>query len=233
MKIGWVFFDAVGTLFRVRGSVGAIYSRQALLQGIQVGEQQMEKAFQTAFREMPPLAFGPVPEPLARDLEKRWWKRVVARSFELAGAPSQLEVLGEALYDIFRSGEGWVLEPGCPECLEQLKGQGQRLGVISNFDSRLEEVLKSLGIRDFFQTVTVSSRSGAAKPQAAIFGRALGEAGAPAHESLHVGDDLRGDFWAARAAGLRALLYDPQDRFAAEAGEDRIRSLTEVASVLV
>lgn len=50
---------------------------------------------------------------------------------------------------------------------------------------------------------------------------------------LHVGDDLKKDYLAAKAAGMQALLFDPQGKYSAveseelEAG-DVIRSLDEV-----
>ena len=49
---------------------------------------------------------------------------------------------------------------------------------------------------------------GVAKPDPAIFERALARAGVAPHEALHVGDSLREDYHGARAAGLSALLLE-------------------------
>ncbi|GIW53833.1 MAG: hypothetical protein KatS3mg082_0237 [Nitrospiraceae bacterium] len=47
--------------------------------------------------------------------------------------------------------------------LKELKGRGYELGIVSNFDSRLFNVLRGLGIADLFDTVTISSLARAAK----------------------------------------------------------------------
>jgi putative hydrolase of the HAD superfamily len=83
-----------------------------------------------------------------------------------------------------------------------------RLGVISNFDRRLYDVLLHLGVRDAFEHVIISSEIGAQKPAARIFLEAARRFDVGVHEILHVGDDPESDFGGARAAGLHALLVD-------------------------
>lgn len=45
MKLRVLFFDAVGTLFRVRGSVGQVYSQVAAEYGVRVDPQALDRAF--------------------------------------------------------------------------------------------------------------------------------------------------------------------------------------------
>lgn len=234
-----VFFDAVGTLIRVRGgSIGEIYSRHAAELGIFAPPEEIQCAFGAAFLAKEPMAFGGEPEERVIQLERNWWREIVGQTFARISprppsAPINASLLGqlfERLYEVFRTAQGWRLEEGCEELLGQLKSRGKSLGVISNFDSRLPEVLEDLGILKFFSTIVVSSRAPAAKPDPAIFHSALRQAGAQNSRTYHIGDDFEDDFLGAQTAGIFALLYDPKNR---HAGGKRIGSLTEALDFLL
>jgi putative hydrolase of the HAD superfamily len=79
------------------------------------------------------------------------------------------------------------------------------LGVISNFDSRIYQVLEILGLREYFRTITISTEVGAAKPDALMFTMALQKHGCAAAQAWHVGDSYDEDFQAAKAAGLQGI----------------------------
>lgn len=240
MAITHVFFDAAGTLFRVRGSMGEIYGRQAAELGIFAPAKEIQGAFIAAFRTKEPMAFGAEPEERIRRLERSWWRQIVRQTFErISLAPQSraidadaLDQLFERLYEVFRTAEGWMLEEGAEELLAQLKSSGKSLGVISNFDSRLPDVLEDLGILSFFSTIVMSSRAPAAKPDPAIFDFALRQSGARKDCACHIGDDPEDDFSGAQKAGLHALLYDPNHRHV-EVGGRRIGSLTEALDFLL
>jgi putative hydrolase of the HAD superfamily len=53
-----IFFDAMGTLFGLRESVGDIYRQIAESYGVQVDSSQLNQAFFESFKNAPPLAFG-------------------------------------------------------------------------------------------------------------------------------------------------------------------------------
>ncbi len=232
MEIRSIFFDAAGTLFRVRGSIGEIYSRSASRFGLEVSALEIEHAFRAAFRAREPLCFPESPAHALPALERKWWKEVVKQSFRKEKSFPHLDALFDSLYEMFRTGECWALEPGCKELLTQLKDQGRKLGIISNFDSRLTDVLGDLGIVRFFDSITISSGCPAAKPDPLIFTHALRQMQCEAHCSLHVGDDLEDDLQGARGAGMKALLYDPQDRFMKRVARDRVKSLGHIISFL-
>jgi HAD superfamily hydrolase (TIGR01509 family) len=98
-----------------------------------------------------------------------------------------------------------ALMPGTYAALELLRAAGARLGVISNADEGLRSLLSSAGIERFFDTVVSSSRAGFLKPDRRIFEIALLEAGVPATEAWHVGDDSDADIRGARAVGMRTV----------------------------
>ncbi|MGI8783236.1 MAG: HAD-IA family hydrolase [Acidobacteriota bacterium] len=211
-RISHVFFDAAWTLFGVRGSVGQVYADAALPYGFAVGPAVIEVRFRTAFAAAPPMAFpGADPEELSR-LEKEWWFSLMREAFEPLGPFEDFDAYCRDVFELFRGKRGWVVYPDVQPALAELRRQGLQLGVISNFDSRLYDVLDALGLREYFDTVTISSRVGAAKPDGQIFEAALGQAGAAAAMSLHVGDDPRQDCAGAQAAGMNAVLVDRAGR---------------------
>ena len=60
----------------------------------------------------------------------------------------------------------------------------------------------------FFDSVTISSLAGSAKPAPQIFQHALDQHVVGPEEAVHVGDDLREDFEGATNAGLSGVLLD-------------------------
>ena len=235
-EIRWVFFDAVGTLMHVRGSVGEIYGRQAAAFGFEPASSPssyalIETAFRKAFRDIT-LRY---PQKLAVDglePEREWWKRVVKGTFDRIAPFPQLDQCFEQIYELFRTTEAWELERDALESLSLLSAD-RNLGIISNFDSRLEDVLTDLGIRPFFQQLTIPALAGAAKPDPAIFRYAMDDVGADPGKCLYVGDEVEDDYAAPQAAGMRALLYDPGDRHQGLPEADQIKSLGEVPQFLV
>ena len=207
-RIEAVFFDAAGTLFEVRGSIGEIYTRFARHYGIDSEPGEIQKAFTNCFRAQPPLAFpSGTPEKELNRLERNWWRNLVKCVFSGYFFP-QFDELFSDLFEYFRSREAWYLYDDVVPVLTNLKDNGLRLAVISNFDSRLYELLKVFEIDRFFDGMHISSRIGAAKPDAAIFQAALRQQGVPAERAVHVGDSWREDVEGARSAGIKPVLLE-------------------------
>ncbi|MCL7453290.1 MAG: HAD-IA family hydrolase [Anaerolineae bacterium] len=137
----------------------------------------------------------------------------------------------EALYERFIVREGFMpLFSDVKETLMQLRAQGKRLGILSNFPPHLEDTLKLHGIHGYFAFSVVSSLVGLEKPDPAIFELAIERAGVPREEILYVGDHVDDDIRGARAVGLPAILIDRHDRWP-KADCVRIRSLSELAAI--
>ena len=151
------------------------------------------------------------------------------RVFSEAGMVRDFDEFFEQVYDRFRDSQGWILFPETLEVLQQLKSLDVKLGVISNFDDRAYSVMRSLGILQFFDAVTLSSETGYSKPDPQIFHFAVRALGVPPGEILVVGDNLRDDVEAALQAGLTALLIDRSGRHSSRNHVSRISSLREVA----
>ena len=84
------------------------------------------------------------------------------------------------------------------------------VGVISNWDERLPQLLDALGAARHFDFVLTSREVGAEKPAALIFERARELAGVPAGaRALHIGDSVGNDVAGAAAVGWEAVYAKP------------------------
>jgi putative hydrolase of the HAD superfamily len=120
--------------------------------------------------------------------------------------------------------------PDVAPALEQLRARGLRLVVASNWDCSLRQWLAPAGLLELVDGVVTSADAGAAKPDAAVFVRALELAGAAPDRAVHVGDSLRNDVEGARALGIRAILVERGG--AGAPGVESVSSLAELPSLL-
>lgn len=223
-----VFFDAAGTLFHVRGSVGEAYLSLARKYGVTASPQAIQQAFKRAFSDAPQPLFA-VNDPQAiKSCERLWWFDLVHNVFYRVGMFEGFDDYFEEVFEYFARADAWDLYPDTLSTLKVLEDRGVELGIVSNFDSRLYEILIGLGIDRFFESVTISSFAGAAKPSLQIFRRALQKHGALPESAVHVGDSLREDAEGAAAAGLRGVLLDRAGEETIPPGQMVIRRLSDL-----
>ena len=94
--------------------------------------------------------------------------------------------------------------PDALPAMDELGAAGLRVVCVSNWDCELPDVLERVGLSAGFDAVVASALAGVAKPDPAIFERALELAGCGPGEALHVGDS-DADVEGARAAGIDVL----------------------------
>ena len=206
-----IFFDAAGTLFYVTKTVGDHYAYVGDEVGLVLDGQNLERAFHTAWKQMPqrPAIDGP-----RENDDKDWWRELVDLVLDQV-APSLTALdrdnFFEIAYEHFAEAGVWELYPEVREVLEKLQPRF-RLAVISNFDGRLRFILQHLRISKFFSHVFISSEIGADKPNPEIYQRAVRLMNLKSNEILHVGDDPERDWKAASVAGLSVFeLKRPQN----------------------
>src|SRR5215831_2898936 len=120
-----VFFDAAGTLFDACQPVGQTYARIAREFGLDVSDAAVSAGFRRAFGASPALAFGTGhPEAELRNLERAWWKAVVARTFEGLGSFPRFEEFFETLFAFFADPAHWQADPEAAGALHRLKERG-------------------------------------------------------------------------------------------------------------
>ena len=205
---GAVLFDAAGTLIELREPVGETYARVAREHGSTLPPKQLEVAFRAAFNAAPAMVFPGASIEETSQLEKAWWRRVVSNTFQAADQAAKFpdfDEFFENLFDVMGRPQTWREVPGARSLLLRLRSLRWATAIVSNFDRRLPDILQGLGLAELFDVVVLCSDVGAAKPEAAIFHRALERLEVPASRAVVVGDDEELDIEGARAAGLRAI----------------------------
>ncbi len=201
-----VTFDAGNTLFRLIEPASSTYARIARRHGYDLDAARLSRSFRAAWEANPKPPDAPGPRP---DDGRSWWRRLV----ELTLSSAEYEIRDfdsyfEDLYREFAQPGIWALSPGALPTLRQLKSNGLRLGIISNFDRRLYAILDLLEVASYFEHVIVSTEVGADKPSPRIFQEAVRRFGVSADRFLHVGDDKEEDGLGATNAGMQLLIVD-------------------------
>jgi putative hydrolase of the HAD superfamily len=111
--------------------------------------------------------------------------------------------------------------------LDELRARETPVGLVSNWDASLRDVLADLGIADRFSAVCISAECGVAKPDPRIFQAALAALGMRADEVVHCGDDPVLDGSGASAAGITPVII-VRDGRAVDARFRSIRHLSEL-----
>jgi putative hydrolase of the HAD superfamily len=232
-RVRVVFFDAAGTLFRVKGSVADVYLEFAQRHGFKRtadSRQAIQEALRRAFDESPAPVFAATEPAEIKQCERLWWFDVVHNVFYRVGMFDRFDDFFDEVFHAFDGPAFWTSFPETETVLGRLKQAGLELGIVSNFDTRLFNVLRGLGLADYFDTVTISSLARAAKPAPRIFHVALEKHTVEPKEAMHVGDSVRDDVEGARQAGLTGLLLDRQG--SNPTGATCIRTLEELLPLL-
>lgn len=125
------------------------------------------------------------------------------------------------LLDLYKTSTCWQITYGTVDFLNFLKLQKQyaskngkhephfKLGVISNFDSRLDVLLRNMKLQQYFDFVLGSYQAGVEKPDKEIFEIAMKASelkDLKPDECLHIGNTPVTDYFGPRKAGWYSLL---------------------------
>ncbi|KAK2862047.1 hypothetical protein Q5P01_001580 [Channa striata] len=206
----WVLWDVKDTLLKVRLSVGEQYCKEAGRMGLSLTSVEVNAAFHQALQHYSSKYpnYG-----LSQGLNgQSWWMGIVRDTFSRCRVqdPALLNTLAQNLYHNFSSAENWEVFPDSKAALERCSAVGLKLGVVSNFDSRLEAILRVCGLLSYFSFLITSEEAGVAKPSPVIFHKALQKCEVPASSVAHIGDHYVNDYLTSRSVGIHGFLLDRQ-----------------------
>jgi REG-2-like HAD superfamily hydrolase len=141
------------------------------------------------------------------------WEELYGYWMELVGLDSRARHLGRRLYEVFGDARKWRPFDEVLPALRRFKQEGLCLGVVSNWDDRLESILEKLGFGDKLDFVLASAKEGLSKPDQRFFKLALDLAGVEPAQALHVGDHPWADFEGAHQVGIKPVLIDRFHRY--------------------
>lgn len=137
----------------------------------------------------------------------------------------------DAAFSIFSAARNDVrLYPDVLPALESLR-RCHTLVAVTNGNADLEQI----GLSEYFAAVVTARDAGAAKPARRIFDAAVSAGGAPAEQTLHIGDHPEIDVVGARAAGLRSVWLNRNGEawpIAAEGPDLEVKTLGELDALL-
>ncbi|UZE48089.1 HAD hydrolase-like protein [Rhodopseudomonas sp. P2A-2r] len=115
----------------------------------------------------------------------------------------------EGLYTAFvESKKHWQLKAGVRGTLQALRDKGLSIGLISNFDSSLEQIIDSLGLSGLVDHLHVSQSEGVEKPDPGFYLEFFRKYDIDIWQSFYVGDSYVLDFLPATQIGLKTWLLD-------------------------
>lgn len=217
MRYAAVLFDVGETLIGPRESFGAVYARVFRGLGVDLPPRRFERAIRGTLTELErTIPSGEDRYGFFAGGEEEYWLRFATTSLERAGgrtpAPELARRAVGRLREFFARPEAWRVYADAVPALRALRSDGVRLGVVSNWDSRLPAVLEMLELAEYFEAVGVSHLEGIEKPAPGFFHRILERLGVPPERALHVGDVPELDLAGARSAGIDGLLIDRHGR---------------------
>ena len=153
---------------------------------------------------------------------------IVLHGIGLQTPPHELlEALGNAAI----SEVGIEPFPETRRTLERLRERGLRLGIVSDAWPSLESKYVKLGLRDFFDVFTISSRIACCKPDVRIYRTAIDEMQIPPQNLMFV-DDLSCNVRAAIDFGMHGVLIDRLGKETADDPIERISNLDQLTDLL-
>ena len=161
------------------------------------------------------------------EAEKNFWRTLVYEVFQPLGGVERFDEYFDLIFEAFREKSNWRVYEDVIESniLETLKKRGVMMGIISNWDSRLNSTLENIGLAQYFDFILPSAVVGSAKPDKKIFEEALRICGVEPHEACHIGDEIRTDVAGAESVGIHPILLDRDNRFEKE---DKVTSFMEL-----
>lgn len=208
MQIRAVFFDVGNTLLKPHPSVSEV-CRQVLAEAGHIHDL-------SAIDRLMPLVDAYYEDRYRAD-DTFWtneeetssvWVGMYSVMCRELGIHADAAILAGRVYEEFGNPSRWRLYDDVLPAFERLLARGIRLGIISNWDSRLTRVLEGLGVGDYVETIVSSADVRLRKPDPRIFELACSRLGVRVGDAAHVGDHHYSDVVGATAAGLRAVLVD-------------------------
>lgn len=225
-----VFFDVGNTLLYAHPSVSEV-CRQVLAEAGHVRDLDAIDSFM-------PLVDAYYEERYAED-DAFWtdeertssvWVGMYSLLCKKLGVEDEAMAIARRVYDEFGRPDRWALYTDVRPAFERLRSAGLRVGIISNWDSRLVSLLNGLGLGDVLDDIVSSADVRLHKPDPRIFELACSRVGVSPESAAHVGDHHYADILGARAVGMHAILIDRHGTACAE--DMPVHTLDDIESVL-
>lgn len=220
-----VFFDAGETILHPHPSFPELFASVCNARGCSVTSDEVASVQSRLAPHLVDLAEDSGAErgpSLSPEDSRTFWTYLYRRLLGELGMEN--DELAEELYRTFSSTSSYRLFDDTLPVLNELQAGGYRLGLISNFDGWLENLLVELDVGKLFDVTVISGVEGVEKPDPAIYRLALERAAVEPQQALHVGDSPALDIEPALEVGMHAVLIDRARHYS----DDSHRSITSL-----
>lgn len=229
--IEMVFFDAGETLIRPYPSFPDLFAEVCARRGVSVTPESVREVQERLAPHLVDLAedTGITQPSLDPEDSRIFWSFLYRRFLE------ELDIdrpeLVEDLYATFSTSASYKVFDDVLPVLAQLEEAGYRLGLISNFEGWLQNVLVEQELGESFDVSVISGLEGVEKPDPRIYRVAIERARVDPRRAVHVGDSLAMDVRPAREVGMNAILLDRAERYP-DPGCPAISSLEDLPALV-
>lgn len=226
-----VFFDAGETLLRPHPSFPELLASVAADAGYSFTAEEAHDVQERLAPHLVELAdeIGIDKPSLNLDDSRAFWSHLYRRLLSELGVED--EDLVQKMFETFSSPSSYKLFDDVLPTLQAVSDAGYRLGLISNFDEWLEEMLVELEVGHLFEVSIISGQVGVEKPDPKIYEMALEQAEVDGPRALHIGDSPQTDVEPSRSVGMIPVLLDRYNRYP-NPGVARVESLSELPQLL-
>ena len=226
-----VFLDAGETILRPHPSFAELFAQVSAAEGVDVDAQEVRAVQESLAPHLVDIAeeTGVEKPSLSPEASRTFWTYLYRRFLQELGIRN--EALADHLYSTFSDASSYKLFDDVLPALEGLQSAGYRLGLISNFEQWLEEMLVELDVGHIFEAAVISGVEGVEKPDSKIYELALERMNVEPDRAVHVGDSITLDVKPARAVGMHVVLLDRASRYPT-ANCPRIASLEELPEAI-
>jgi len=137
------------------------------------------------------------------------WTKIVAHALERSGIAT--DGLAGAIAEDYaaRRRAAMCLFPDARACLENLRGRGIPLGLVTNGDTRQQrDKIERHDLARYFDVIVIEGEFGAGKPDPRVYHHALSALRTPAADVWMVGDHLDFDVAGAQDVGVHGVWLD-------------------------
>lgn len=211
-KFSTVIFDVGGTLLRFDlDALARAYINAGAARGLSLDFARTRMMIETLERELPERSRQRLIS-LENDNGKNFWDDFYGEGFRRLGVTRDMGAAVDEISTRFQRAEFEALFDDVIPALDALTTRGVSLGILSNFSSNCEDVLRQVGVHHYFKFFIVSAVAGVEKPDPKIFALSVVAANRPREEIVYVGDSIFHDIEGARRAGIAAILVDRADQ---------------------
>ena len=232
MRFRAVFFDVGETLVHPVPSFHELFSTIVTREGYPRNADDVVAASSVVVQRFSDAARGNELWTTSPERSHAFWLDVYERMLSALDLPNG-DGLRDTLYDAFTDHANYGLFDDVPGALRAVSASGATLGIVSNFEAWLDDLLVALDVRETFGVRVISGCEGIEKPDPRIYRLALDRAGVAPQDAAFVGDNPEFDVDPPAALGMFPVLIDRRGRHEGHAGPGvRITDLADLMSVL-